>query len=386
MKCLFVSSEFPPGPGGIGTHAYQISLQLHNLGWDVTVVSRQDYASREEIEEFNRKQPFSILYLEPASTLAHEFFYRYRTLHQAIRRYKPDVILASGQRTVWLVALITKACRVPWIAVGHGSEFLLGRPHERWLTQWAFEQASRVVCVSNFTQNIMLRQNFKLRKSTVIHNGADEKQFVQLPPSEIRQFRQMLGLEQAHILLSVGNVTHRKGHDIVIRALPKVLHSHPNTHYLIAGLPTQQASLTRLAQALGVQEHVHFLGRISQDVLVKYLNCCDVFVMTSRHTEDGDVEGYGIAVIEAALCGKPAIVSGDTGLAEAVVDGQTGLVVPQEDPEATAQAILTLLGDNHLRQKLGNQARDRAIHEQTWRHKALEYNAILRELASSKVS
>jgi phosphatidylinositol alpha-1,6-mannosyltransferase len=101
---------------------------------------------------------------------------------------------------------------------------------------------------------------------------------------------------------------------VVIRALPHILKVAPKTHYLMAGLPTLKHELTELARKLGVAEHVHFLGRVDADSLVKYLNCCDVFVMTSRLTKDGDCEGFGIAVVEAALCGKPAGCLGQLGV------------------------------------------------------------------------
>ena len=70
---------------------------------------------------------------------------------------------------------------------------------------------------------------------------------------------------------------------------------------------------------------MHFLGRLESESLVKYVNACDLFMMTSRHTSTGDFEGYGIAVVEAAFCGKPAVVSRNSGLAEAIVDGGPGL-------------------------------------------------------------
>ncbi len=76
------------------------------------------------------------------------------------------------------------------------------------------------------------------------------------------------------------------------------------------------------------------------------MSVADVFVMTSRHANDGDFEGYGIAVIEAALCGTPAVVSDNAGLVEAISPGTTGLTVPPDDPAATSNAILSLLGDD----------------------------------------
>jgi phosphatidylinositol alpha-1,6-mannosyltransferase len=214
----------------------------------------------------------------------------------------------------------------------------------------------------------------------VIPNGADEKRFRRLPVDEVAAYRTGLGLGDAQLLLTVGNVSERKGQDVVIRALPHILAQTPNTHYLIAGLPTRRPALEALAQKLGVLDHVHFLGRVSNQELPLLINACDLFVMTSRHTAGGDFEGYGIAVVEAAFCGLPAVVSAPSGLAEAIVDGETGIAVPQDDPEATAQAIIQLLQNGALRQQMGEAARRRALREQTWTQRAAAYDVLLREL------
>ena len=80
------------------------------------------------------------------------------------------------------------------------------------------------------------------------------------------------------------------------------------------------------------------MGRVEEGDMVNWLNRCDLFVMTSRTLPDGDCEGFGIAVVEAALCGKPAVVSSQCGLIEAIEDGVTGIGVPEGDVVATANA------------------------------------------------
>ncbi len=185
------------------------------------------------------------------------------------------------------------------------------------------------------------------------------------------------------MLLTVGHVTERKGQEVVIRALPQILASQPDTHYWMAGLPTLQAKLEILALELGVLSHVHFLGRLDNADLRTAYNACDVFVMTSRHSSDGQFEGFGIAAVEAALCGKPAVVSDNSGLIEAVLPGKTGLVARENDPGSTAMAILTLLENPSLRQRMGEQARQRALDEQTWAASAAQYDLALQEILVS---
>ncbi len=376
-RLLILSTEFPPGPGGIGTHAFSLAKHLQRRGWAVAVLSPQDYTSTEEIQEFNRDHPFPIRRLRHLPWMPVEGLYRLAVLAHWLRRWRPDVILATGAQSVWLMASVSRWVRVPWLAVGHGTEFGVTHPRERWLTRWAFGRADGVVCVSQFTRQQMKRIGAQPKSVWVIPNGAEAERFRRLSNGEIRSFRKSLGLEKAFLLLTVGNVTRRKGQDIVVKALSLVLQEAPHVHYLIVGLPTLGERLLQMASELGVQDNVHLLGRLDDTTLVQAYNACDLFVMTSRYTRDGDFEGYGIAVVEAALCGKPAVVSGDSGLAEAVIDGETGLVVSPEDPEATAAAILQLVRDPELRTRMGQAAYRRARDEQTWERRAAEYEAVL---------
>jgi phosphatidylinositol alpha-1,6-mannosyltransferase len=251
---------------------------------------------------------------------------------------------------------------------------------QRLASRWAYSRPRAVICVSEYARRRMLALGARPPRAEVITNGADEHAFRPLDAPIPQALRRQWGLDGAQILLTVGSLTERKGQEVVIRALPAILAARPAVHYVMAGLPQIQEKLERLADELGVRSQVHFLGRVDQETLVAAYNACDVFVMTSRHSSDGDAEGYGIAVIEAALCGRPAVVSGESGLAEAVAHGQTGLLVPENDPQATAQAILRLLGDDELRAQLGRQARQRALNEQTWSSRAARYDRLLRQI------
>jgi phosphatidylinositol alpha-1,6-mannosyltransferase len=221
------------------------------------------------------------------------------------------------------------------------------------------------------------------RSGRVITNGADAAKFRIINPQEAMEFKAGAGLNQKRILLTVGNVSDRKGQDVVIRALPGIITQVPDAHYFMAGLPTKEKEFGRLAHQLGVASHVHFLGPVDDARLVGLLNCCDVFVMMSRHTVD-EFEGFGIAVVEAALCGKPAVVSQDSGLSEAIDDGVTGLSVPEGDERATAEAIISLLQNDTLRTRMGAAAQRRALAQQTWVQCAKQYDALFRHLLETE--
>lgn len=379
MRILILSTEFPPGPGGIGTQAHQLALHLLKLGWEVRVLTRQDFASMEEILAFNHAQGFQIHRWIPVAKVPLEAIYRWREAARLILEFNPNLLVATGDRCVMLTALLAKRYRIPWIAIGHGAEFTLPSWWERMLAKWSFQNASAVVCVSRFTLQRMIQSGFQPKNSRVILNGADSDHFGILPSGEVDQFRRNFGLMNARILLTVGNVTLRKGQDVVIRALPSILREVPDVHYVIAGLPTLKSDFTKLAEELNVGDHVHFLGRVNLPMLTRLINTSDVFVLTSRQTPDGDCEGFGIAVLEAALCGKPAVVSAGSGLEEAIHDGVSGIAVPEGDPDETARAIITLFKEDKKRSAMAEAARRNAI-QGTWEHRIKEYDDLFREL------
>jgi phosphatidylinositol alpha-1,6-mannosyltransferase len=351
------------------------------------VLTPQDCASEAEIADFNHVAPFKVLRQRHWPLSPVEGLIRLWGLIRLTWRCRPDVILATGDRAVWLSAVWGKLAHIPWLAVAHGGvEFGMHVNWERAIARWAFSQPDVVVCVSEYTRQLMLSIGVRPARVEVIHNGADDQVFVAQPSQNSPALRHRLGLDAARLLLTVGSVTERKGQEVVIRALPYILKELPDVHYLMAGLPHIQTDLTGLARQLGVAERIHFLGRVGQDALVEALQACDLFVMTSRHSSDGDSEGYGIAVIEAALCGKPAVVSGESGLAEAVIQEQTGLLVPEDAPKETAQAIIRLLKDDALRQQMGRAAHQRASRECTWDRRVETYDALLRALATRRLT
>lgn len=384
MKLLIVSSEFPPGPGGIGTHAFQLARHLAEMGWDLLVLTPQAYAPSQEVDAFNASQAFQIVRLQDASWTPLKAFSRFRTLRRLVAQWSPDIVLGSGVKSVWLIAGVSWLQRFSWIAVAHGGiEFGTPSHWKRVLTRRSFSLADAVACVSHYACRSMREMGVRPRRHVVIPNGADEHIFRPFNGERVRSFRRRLGLEDASVLLTVGSVTERKGQEVVVRALPHLVKVRPDVHYVMAGLPLLRDTLTALAQQLGVLDRLHFLGRVDEETLVTAYNAADVFVMTSRHSSDGDSEGFGIAAVEAALCARPSVVSRGSGLEEAVLAEQTGLWVNEGDPEDTAHAILRLLRDKELHRKMGMQARERAVRELTWKTAAASYDRLLRDVLLS---
>lgn len=160
---------------------------------------------------------------------------------------------------------------------------------------------------------------------------------------------------------TVKTLAHKYGIDLLLRAFAQL---EPGQHvqlHVVGGGP-QEAELRTLAGSLGVADRVRFIPRVPHDRVPAVLNDLDVFVALSRL----DSESFGVAVIEASACGLPVVVADVGGLPEVVAHGDTGLVVPREDPAAAAGAIHQLLADAALRERMGRAGRALVQQRYVW--------------------
>lgn len=378
---LFITSEFPPGPGGIGTQAYQLSDRLHKLGWNMNIVASQDYVTVEDVEKFNSRLPFNITYRRSEGSLPVKLWSYMRKILKVYRDSKADVIITSGDTPTFFVLLLRLFMHKPWVIIEHGN-IQLGMVQK--LKKIALRKANEIIYVSDRTRkHIEEFSGISPEKYIIIPNGGDERVYSKIPAEEIQQYRQQFAAFSP-LLLTVGNVSVRKGQEIVIRALPEIKKQFPNVLYIMAGKPTIQDEMQALADQLGVGGNIHFTGIVSEAELVNLYNSVDLFLMTSRRdTRTNEIEGFGIAVIEAALCGRAAVVSGNSGLAEAVEEGVTGFVTEENNPASVADAVIKLFTDNILRQQMENAAYTRANQSLTWEKVALQYDAVLKKLTGN---
>jgi phosphatidyl-myo-inositol dimannoside synthase len=169
------------------------------------------------------------------------------------------------------------------------------------------------------------------------------------------------------LLLSVSSLVRGnefKGIDTIIRALPKILRKVPDLQYMVVGEGEIRPSLESLAVEIGVAENVNFLGEIPDSELAELYRLCDVFALPSRGQARLGVvggEGFGRVYVEAALAGKPVIGSLSGGAAEAVLHGETGLLVNPDSTDEVAEAVLAVLGDPFRAARMGSAGRNWAL-------------------------
>ncbi|MBN1918114.1 MAG: glycosyltransferase [Verrucomicrobia bacterium] len=166
--------------------------------------------------------------------------------------------------------------------------------------------------------------------------------------------RRYSGGARRPIVLFVGRLERQKDVATLLRAMAIVVERIRDTLLLVVGDGTERAKLERLAQTLGIAKHVAFTGRVDHDELGAYYGGCDVFAITSIY------EGTCMVLVEAAAAGKPIVATDFAGARDAIVDGESGFIVPIGDELAVAERILYLL-EHEERRGFGDRGREHAL-------------------------
>ena len=212
-------------------------------------------------------------------------------------------------------------------------------------------------------------------KLVQIAPGIDVDHFI---PTDSSNLRAELGLTDKSVIISVGRLVHRKGQDKLISALPEIKTSVPNVHLVLVGVGPHQDYLEKLALKLNVSDCVTFIGRINYAELPKYICLGDIFAMPSRSRFFGlEVEGLGIVYLEASACGLPVVGGKSGGAPDAVLVGETGMVVDGTNSSEIADACIELLNNPELCALMGANGRAWIIENWRWEIWATRYAALL---------
>lgn len=366
---LILSSEFPPGPGGIGHHAFSLAKVLHSHGHKVTVMSPADYATAEEVRHFDSVQPYSVTRFRQSGKLS-TYIWRLITTLNFLRKEQGDIsVILTGRFPLWLgliIKLVFPARKT--IAVLHGTEVNLPSLLLRKLTHKAIASADVIVPVSEFTKSLLPGHILKNHRNIiVIRNGIDNVWSIHSSGTN-------LNLAGYPRLLTVGHVSPRKGQHRVIKALPHLVSRYPQLHYHIVGLPLTRERLELLAEELGVRQHITFHGRVTRHTdLQDYYESADIFMLLSENQPNGDVEGFGIVALEANLHGLPVIGARYCGVEEAVSHKYSGYLVDGDKEEEILEGVTYCLENKSV---LANGSRDWARQHQ-WDEIVKQYQKIL---------
>lgn len=356
MKHLLVTNDFPPKIGGIQSLLWEWWRRLPS---DQFAVLTSPYAGT---AEFDAAQPFRIERVREPVLLPHPIMVR--RVNELAADFGAELIVLDPAVPL---GLIGPSLELPYDVVLHGAEVTVpGRlPGSKQALAYVLRNARHVIAAGLYPAAEAELAAGRPLPTTVVPPGVDTERFRPLTDHERRQARADFGLPvDGQVVLGVSRLVPRKGFDTAIRAVARMRDTHPELVLAIAGGGRDRERLGKLATELGAP--VVFLGRVDHDDLPRLFGCADVFTMLCRNRWGGlEQEGFGIVFVEAAACGVPQVAGDSGGAAEAVDDGQTGIVIRRPDNEITAvpdavAAFTRLLDDPELRRRMALASRTRA--------------------------
>lgn len=329
-----VTFDFAPPIGGQGRHTYELWRRLRDeRDIDLMVFSplANDLPGHRRVFSFTLRFGRHFLFSLALATVIE----RWR------RRFDLDFMHLNGGPGG---LLLPRRPATALIYTVHHTYVQQSRvvPGQRWkqalvpLERASYRKADVVTgdCLSTTTA---LREELGVAKAFTVPSGVDTQ-----------LFRPLDGERIPDSLLFVGRLDARKGAELAVRAMPELLSRVPGARLHIIGHGPLEPHLRAIAQAGGFEDRVVFLGRVSNDELVRWYNRASLVVVPSAF------EGFGLAVLEAQACGTPVLATNTEGLRDLIDDGATGKLVAFGEPEALALAAAELLRDDDGRTELAN--------------------------------
>lgn len=324
------------------------------MGWETAVAARNDYENPSDCVipycDTYYDIPFERNPLKLGNMKA------YKRLEKVIDDGGYDIIHCHTPVGAMLTRLAAKKARKNGTRVfytAHGFHFYKGAPAINWILYYPVEKwLSRYtdVLITINKEDYERAKTFKAGKVCYVPGvGIDLKKFNVGYVNKERKRKEIGVSANDFVLLSVGELIPRKNHEVVIRALSVLKQRDKLNHieYVICGRGAYEADLKKLAEELGVADHIHFLGY--RNDISEICNCSDLFVFMSRQ------EGLPVALMEAMACGLPAVCSNIRGNTDLIDDGVTGLI-SNNTPEELAEAINKMRNDTDLRDRLASAA------------------------------
>jgi phosphatidylinositol alpha-1,6-mannosyltransferase len=336
-----VTPDFPPAFGGIQRLMHRLAEHLERV--QTRVVALRDPNAR----EFDCSHGLDVVRTPRLPRIGH--FGAIGLLNAAAFleavRFRPRVVLSAHINVCPAALAIRRLLHTPYVQYLHGREVVI-RPR---LTAAGLRSAAGVVAVSSYTEQLAVARGASADRVHRIPPGVD------LPP------RSTSKRAETPTVVSIARLEQRyKGHDVLIRALPLVRSRIPGARLIVIGEGPLQPAYESLARSLGLDDGVEFVGAVDDIARDRLLDQAHVFAMTSRLPLDGGGEGFGMVYLEAAAHGLPAVAGDVAGSLDAVVHGETGLLVDPTDHVAVADALTDLLGSRETAERLGRAAAERA--------------------------
>lgn len=345
MKILFISHTYPPIVGGVENQNYELYTWL---------------SKKTEVKLIANKQRWLI-----------PFFLVYASIYAALIGKKYDVILLGScllGNVGWFAKKITKK---PVIAVAHGLDLTYANKfYQKFWVQKFIKSLDKIISVGNETVKVAKEKGIPENKITFIPNGVDtEKCHGNHQRSEIEKIISEPA-ENKKFILTSGRLAKRKGVAWFIRnVMPKL---PENVIYIVAGDGPDKENIQNSVSENNLEKRVKILGYVTDETRNILFNACDLFIQPNIKVS-GDMEGFGISVIEAASCKIPVLASNIEGLRDAIIEGQNGFPIESGNPEAWIKKINGLLPNDNFRKEFGKRARQFVVDNFRWEKIADKY-------------
>jgi len=358
VRVLMVSSSFFPEVDGAVRVVYDLSRKLVERGHEVYLLTRW-FSGASTFEVFDG---IKVMRVGPSRTSTMNrvllFLNQMLKLVKILSHRKFDVIHSHGCVPA-LVGLVGKLLRgVPLIVTFHGHQILwpeslrwkgtVTLKLQLWLENLVLRKADVLVAQSLRIRNLFVKLYGArmCRKIQIIPNGVDLDRFKSKACGKVE-------LEKSSpLIFSVGTLSRRKGFDVLIKSMEKVLQKEPNVKLIIAGEGPLGTQLKMLAKKLSVKGHVIFTGRIRDEKLHEYYGMADVIVLPTH------AEFFPLIPLEAMAMAKPVISTKVIGPSQIIENGKNGLLVEPNNPEKLAKAISSLISNRTLAKKMGLYGRE----------------------------
>jgi phosphatidylinositol alpha-1,6-mannosyltransferase len=375
VSILLISEVFPPKTGGSARWFWEIYRRLprHNI----LIAAGEDKRQR----GFDQSHEIRV-YRTPLTMKA----WGLRSFHglfgywRAVRRLQR--LVRTGQVTVvhcgrclpeGVMALALKLlCGTPYVCYVHGEDVNSASLSREltWLARRVLHGAEFVIPNSRNTERILVQEwDLPAERLRLLYPGVDTKCFA--PARRDDEVRDRLGWMDRTVLLTVGRLQKRKGHDHLILALKAIRQSIPNVLYAIVGDGDEHEYLRQLVASENLGNCVQFLDEVEDQVLRECYQQCDLFVLPNREI-DRDIEGFGMVLLEAQACGRPVVAGMSGGTAETMRIPDTGRIVCCDRPEPLAALLVELLSDRDSLDRMGDAARSWVVEQFDWENLACQ--------------
>ncbi|EHR62552.1 glycosyltransferase family 4 protein [Saccharomonospora cyanea] len=387
MRVLMLSWEYPPVVvGGLARHVHALARHLALGGHEVVVLCRHAAGTDAETHPTTDEIVDGVRLIRVAEDPVHVTFERdlvawtlsmghamIRAGTELLRTWRPEVVHAHDWLVTQPAIALAEAARVPLVGTIHATE--AGR-HSGWLSHplnqqihsvewWLANRVDALITCSEAMRREVARL-FEVPDEviTVIHNGIEERNWCVTGDHVAR-------VRAAHspdgpLLLFFGRLEWEKGVQDLLDALPEIRRRHPGTRLVVAGAGRHRDELVAQTVRLSLDDAVEFVGHLPDTDLRAVLSAADAVVLPSRY------EPFGIVALEAAAAQAPLVVSTAGGLAELVVDGETGLAFAPGDVDGIVRAVDAVLTDGDAASRRAHAAASRLATDFDWSRIAAE--------------